>query len=471
MNPTRRGLPIAALVIAAGPAHAGIARPQGTYAYVDPGQASILEPAAVRTKIIYLNGCWEAGDCDIRYGFEDSRQNHSSQWSGDVGAFEHGTVAWDAVVECVKETYAPFGVVVTDEDPGDTPHFEAVVGGRSSDLGLDGDPQATTVTLGIAPFDPWECGIIDNAISFTFANMGAFRGSVPEICSTVAQETAHTFGLEHEALCSDPMTYGRDPENPLVDPCPERKYFTNVDADCGEYVVDPRACSCGSPTQNSFAAITAIFGEGTVEEPTVSIESPADGAELDHGWVVNATVVGEVAMSEVALVINGRVLDRRTEPPYAFIVPRELSDGRMHTEVRATNVYGRTSSAVIDVVQGAPCGAPSDCAEHETCVDGRCVLGPGQPGGLGEVCQGDGECDSDLCGRSDDGQFCAETCVIGAGGCPEGFGCAPLGEDGVCWKGVDDGGCAVGGGGVGGLGLVGLLGLLASRRRRRTRAS
>src|SRR6185503_16308159 len=97
---------------------------------------------------------------------------------------------------------------------------------------------------GVSPFS---CGVINNAITFSFANI--YQGYIPEICWTVAQESAHAFGLDHEYLCEDPMTYRYD--------CDDRKWFRDVDAPCGEY--GGRECSCGGQTQNSFASIRAEF--------------------------------------------------------------------------------------------------------------------------------------------------------------------------------------------------------------------
>ena len=65
---------------------------------------------------------------------------------------------------------------------------------------------------------PFSCGYIPNAISFTFANI--YGGDVDEICWTVAQETAHSWGLDHKFDNRDPMTY--------LPSGPSRKMFQNA---------------------------------------------------------------------------------------------------------------------------------------------------------------------------------------------------------------------------------------------------
>jgi hypothetical protein len=440
---------IAALALV--PTVASAERPQTGYEWVDPGMIKVLEPAELSYNVIYLNGCFGPGDCTFTYGFNDSRINRSSIGSGTLSKFAHGPVAWDAVVDCVKKTYEPFDVVITDVDPGNVPHFEAVVAGVPTEIGMSN---------GVGGVSPFTCGIIDNAITYSFANI--YGGRIDEICWTVAQETAHAFGLEHQALCGDPMTYDSG--------CSDRKWFNNADSRCGEYEARPRNCDCGGSTQNSFEAITDIFGEGTVETPQLTIKSPADGDTVGKGFVVNAELIASVPLTRAELLVNGRVVGERDRAPYSFIAPQGLSNGRMKLEVRVSNVYGKKSTAVINVVQGEACKKSDDCADTEACVDGRCVVGPGQPGGLGEACDGNQQCSSGLCGSSSSGSFCAEQCEVGAGGCPDGFGCLDTGELGVCWKGYDDGtgGCqAAGRGAIAPLGLAFALAVMLLGRRRR----
>src|SRR5690606_34079819 len=98
-------------------------------------------------------------------------------------------------VACVKETFAPFDITITEQDPGDMPHFEALFGGKPSDI--NDDPSFGN-TIGLSPFD---CGEIPNSIVFIFDATGPDPLTQ---CWTAAQEIAHSFGLEHLFLQKDP---------------------------------------------------------------------------------------------------------------------------------------------------------------------------------------------------------------------------------------------------------------------------
>src|SRR5215211_7789661 len=80
-------------------------------------------PHAVNSRTVFLNRC--AGGCVITYGTTDSRTNKSQIGRGTLSAYKYGDASWNAVVACIKETFSPFNLRVTDKDPGATvEHFE-----------------------------------------------------------------------------------------------------------------------------------------------------------------------------------------------------------------------------------------------------------------------------------------------------------------------------------------------------------
>lgn len=451
---TRFGCLVAIATLLA-PSAALADRPRGTYVVTDPDPDSARGGPGALTNVIYLNRCSGPGDCDFTAStVEDSRSNQSSilEQNGSLTPFDAGDTAWASLVECVQKAYKPFNVVVTDQDPGGEPHFEAVVAGTPDQLGF---PENVG---GVAPFN---CGIINNAITYSFANL--YQGSVPEICWTVAQESAHAFGLDHEFLCEDPMTYLTD--------CAPDKSFRNTEADCGEF--EPRQCMCGGTTQNSYASILATFGNGSDTPPTVQITQPQNGASVSKGFPVVVTASDDVDIARVELWINSRLIESITSEPFQFTVPATISDGVQKVEVRAYDTNGAVATQQIEVTQGVPCQSADQCSATDTCVDGRCVLGPGAPGGLGQTCQNNEACGSGQCGDDGSAKYCVEECNLGAGGCPDGFGCRESGESGVCWPGHDDsGGCQSGGstdGKLATIALAAVAALFAARRRRRRR--
>jgi hypothetical protein len=228
-------------------------RPRATYRWVDPSLVDVAEPQAPSSNVIFLNRC--EGGCTVWPGWDDSRTDSSSLVSQavDIDSFAHGDAAWDSIVSCVRSMYEPFGVVVTDVDPGGTPHFEAIVAGRPEDIGASG----------IGGVSPFACGVIDNAITYSFANI---YGSAQDICETVAQETAHAFGLEHVYLCEDPMSW--------LTGCGPRS-FRDVEAPCGESA--PRSCECGGATQNSYRSLLREFDAAQATPPAGDLEPGCDG--------------------------------------------------------------------------------------------------------------------------------------------------------------------------------------------------
>src|SRR5436190_5006250 len=175
-----------------------------------PAVANAADPQV--SPILYLNRC--TGGCTVRGGFDDARANTSSipcegtvQCGGGgcmcngtntgsflIGEFQNaagqtGTAAdaeWAEVMQCVREVYSPYNIMVTDTlPPGGLSHNQGIVAGRPSEIGY-----GNAGIGGIAPGTPG-CDPRDNVISFTFSNIYGGNGRVLNICAVVAQETAH----------------------------------------------------------------------------------------------------------------------------------------------------------------------------------------------------------------------------------------------------------------------------------------
>jgi len=426
--------------------------------YVRIPDPPIEESVAHFSNVLFLNRC--ASGCTITPGTDNSSTNRSSIISGTVNlsAFRWGDSMWNQVVSCVQDIFSRFDVVVTDVDPGNAEHMEAMVAGLGSQAGAG---------QGVLGFAPFACGYIPRSISYTFANDNYYANDVNEICATIGQEAAHTWGLDHEILASDPMTYA---------PYNGRRQFQNQLVQCGEYPQQTHSCGCGGQQQNSVAEITAVFGTGTPTPPHMTINDPADGAQVEPGFPVHAQA--DESLNKAELRIDNQLVQTISTPPYAFNAPTDLGQGNHRVEVRGFDLQNTPGSAFIDVTIGEPCQTPADCqaqGDNYTCVGGRCVLGEGTPGGLGEPCTGDQECYSGLCLTSGTDMKCVESCNPDNNDCPGGFDCLGFEGGGVCWPG-DGGG---GGGGcassdTGGSALPIGLGLafagLIVRRRRRPRA-
>jgi hypothetical protein len=434
-------------------ANAEATRMQPTYKRV-PVQTP-PNPHEVSSRIIYIHKCGPGG-CTVSPGAEDSRLDRSSIPNGQVtlDMFKQTDEVWNRMMTCVKATFAPFDVTVTDVDPGNVPHFENMVGGRGSQLHPD-----FTSAGGVSPFT---CDEIPNAISFTFDVYGP---DPDQLCWTVSQEVAHSFGLDHEYNASDPLTY--------LNGGPSMKRFQATDSPCGEYTQRPCDAKCPGvgATQNSYKRILAFFGPGTVVPPTVKIKLPVDGKKVTPGFRINATAMDDVGVERLELWIDGMDTgDKSMMPPYILTAPLDLSEGEHIAEVIAYDVQSAVANAQITVNVGPPCTQSSGCFGTDACVMGVCVAGPNQPGGLGHTCNANTECLSNRCVSDATGDSqCVESCAPGQDTtCPSEFSCIDDGAGGgVCWH-TGGGGCCDAGSGPSGPALLGLgLAAIVFRRRRR----
>jgi hypothetical protein len=225
------------------------------------GVRGIEEPPAdagngmAETRVVFANF---AGGV-VRPGSTDSRRDRSSLVAGEtyVPPAEIGDGGREAVVTCLAEMFAPFGVEVTDVPPADdVRHVEVMFGGRASDVLDDVDDDAPIA--GVSPFRA-DCGVIEDSIVFVFTEV--MGDDYREICETAAQEIGHSYGLDHQLLASDPMTY--------LSYSGERR-FRDQEAACGED--EPRPCGVvafGHPAcremQNTAALLRERLGDTPID--------------------------------------------------------------------------------------------------------------------------------------------------------------------------------------------------------------
>jgi hypothetical protein len=202
------------------------------------------------SRVIYLN----REGASLIAGVDDSRLNRSSivknsgRSSVDIPPFVGTPKAWDGLVQCTREKFAPFAVSVVDRRPVEGSYIMAVVGGKAQELGLeethaDEHDHSHEVT-GLAPFNG---KTITDAVVLIFSH--SLREDPRRMCETAAMEIAHAYGLDHSRSCKELMSY--------MTPCGPRS-FTNADLPCGEQA--DRACEGGHPTQNSYARLFEALG-------------------------------------------------------------------------------------------------------------------------------------------------------------------------------------------------------------------
>jgi MYXO-CTERM domain-containing protein len=305
-------------------------------------------------------------------GNEDARNNRSSiiEQTSSVAPWNPGDAAWNTIMTCVRAQFAPFDIDVTDVDPGTTPHVESVVAGRPGDIGLPDN------VGGVSPFTV-NCDVIPNPIVFTFA--AALPNDPQLVCEIVAQEVSHSFGLDHEFLCEDPMTYLTD--------C-GAKTFQNVSSACGEY--EGRPCridgqfDCGTETQNSYAMLADRLGlRGDVPvPPALSILRPSDGETVGAGFTVMADASATGGAVEVELRIDGLAVATANTAPFEFTAPLDLELGTHVVELVATDGISETTQSIAVMLAGGDSDgdgvpdAPDDTDGDGEPDEGAAATGP-----------------------------------------------------------------------------------------------
>lgn len=342
----------------------------------------VTEPgtsALAQSRIIYLN----KNGVTLSPGNNDARTNRSTiaQQQTTIPAWNTSAATWTATVACMRELFSPFDVQVVDTDPGNVPHIEAVFGGTPGLLGMDNN------VAGVSPFTT-DCSIIENSIVFTFT--GILPQDARLACEIMAQEVAHSYGLDHELLASDPMTYLNYNGN---------RSFKNEAASCGEDTTRP----CGingsvcRPNQNSVALLTERLGRKNNDAvpPTGAITSPAANATVPPGFSVYATASDDVIVASGKLYVDGAVTETITSGgPFTFTTPPTLAQGphRLKIEVSDGVNVVQSQEITVTVQNGAPPPPPpggngtgTDTGSYDE-ITGGCSTGSGgSAGGLALV--------------------------------------------------------------------------------------
>ncbi|MBA3457598.1 MAG: hypothetical protein H0T42_31240 [Deltaproteobacteria bacterium] len=232
--------------------------------------------AAALSRVIYLNRT----GVTVTPGATDARLDHSSIASQPVTipAWNPPPQVWADTVACLEAMFAPFGVELTEIDPGQTPHIEAVFGGSSTLFGFG--PRVG----GVAPLSS-TCAVVENAMVFTFTDILLQNGQT--VCETQAQEIAHAYGLDHEMLASDPMSYLRHPS---------KRTFQDELASCGETTARP--CGIGMTScraqQNSYAILLERLGaSGAPPADPEPATQPEDAAPAQEPSEVGCSAGGQ----------------------------------------------------------------------------------------------------------------------------------------------------------------------------------
>lgn len=436
-------------------------------------------PLVANTHTLYINRC--LGGCTVVEGSTDSRSDRSDLASGSahLDAFNGSQQTWDDTMSCLRSVFSRFNVIVTDIDPGNTPHLEVMVAGLAAQLNPAFPANVGGISITACSAIGSCDNFIPNALAFTFGNTGFYKDRPNELCATTAQEIAHTWALDHTVDPMDPMTYNLSFKG-------IRQYQDNVTcgSDCsntgrgpspfnlpcsGTGTAGTHACFSGDATQNEVQVISSLFGSSG-PTPTVAITTPTAGSAVDASFAIGVECTASDGVALVQVSVDGRALDSKTEGPFTFMAP-SLANGPHHVEAFCGATGGGGATDELDIVQGTPCDTAADCTSTEICYRGACVAGPDVSGGLGATCNANADCLGDVCSSDGSEAYCTLPCEVGQNQCPPDFGCLQAGNGGVCWPGADEsGGGFCNGSGAGGVTIFGVMFgcviLLRGRRRR-----
>jgi hypothetical protein len=306
-----------------------------------PDLASPSRPvAAGEPAVLFLN----FDGATLVAGAEDSRGNVTTigTLEGSFPPYGDGDgTKREAVIQAVRDDWSPYNVIITDARPEGGEYVMCMIGPS------DEYPENT---LGIAPLDCDDRGTRNN-ITFAFHGVDDSH-TAAETATTISQEIAHSFGLEHVDDPSDIM----NPYNTGSDPS-----FTD---DCISVVGEPECPeqhtrSCGSYSRQSshFELIDLIGPAGPDDSgPGIDLVSPEDGDVFDEDESFEIVVVPDEALdvAEMALFVNGDFTDRDDAPPFGWTAS-QASPGEYEIYVEAVEPSGRrVTTETVTVYVGDP---------------------------------------------------------------------------------------------------------------------
>lgn len=288
---------------------------------------------------------------------EDARTNGTRiGWTGAFEGYGTGTKR-AAVMQAVHQDWQPFAATVTDRRPSAGDYSMVMVGPTNF----------TNGSLGLALLD---CGNdwTSNNVVFAFHHVDdSFTASAT--ATTISQELAHSYGLEHVDEKNDvmyPYNTGGDPS--FLDAC-----NTVLEAEgIGILCTEQHQASCGSANlQNGYAELMRFMGPrpADIAPPQVWFTAPQDGATYDDGesFILSVDAEDDVGVVAVELLAAGELVATDDDRPFSWEVSG-APPGTYHFEARAYDAAGnaQTTEVLELVVLGDDEGDTDDHGEGDT---------------------------------------------------------------------------------------------------------
>jgi MYXO-CTERM domain-containing protein len=318
----------------------------------------------------------------LTHGWDDARNNVTQigELAGSFAAYGAGDKR-QAVMQAVRADWAPFDVVITDTRPASGDYTMNMTGPTNPFGGG---------VLGIAPLD---CNDSQTHNNITYAFHSANdQFSAAVTATTIGQEVAHSYGLEHVDEPGDIMNpYNAGGDAAFLDTC--------IPIVQGVACGAQHAAECGtSGQQNSYAELMTLFGPANPDtaSPTVAITYPANGATFPTGADFTITVEAndDQGIEHVTLFSNGNAQGSDPSPPYGWTVSN-IPAGTYELYVVATDTAGNESASAAVTIEvgddlppssgdgGADGGTGDDGAGDDGSADGG-TAGGGADGGAAD---------------------------------------------------------------------------------------
>ena len=304
--------------------------------------ADPLPAGQAQTNVLYLN----YDGVTIKYtGGPDNSATNTSQFPDFAMTYQpYGNGAKRAAsMQALVSDWSKYDVVVTDTRPN-SGSYTMCVNSPTNPFGGG--------VLGIAPLDCFD-GQAPNIVFAYHSDNDQFSAATQ--ATTMSQEIAHAYGLEHVKQENDimnPYNAGGDPS--FIDQC-----FAldggNIGIQCGQQ--HQQFCQNG---QNSHQEMVWLFGlrEPDAAPPTISVTSPGDGmtyfapAQLTIALDVN----DNVAIKRVDLYIDGAKQASLMGGPYSWPnVPFPVGQHCLYAEAFDTSDNKATSNTVcVNIMEEMP---------------------------------------------------------------------------------------------------------------------
>lgn len=271
---------------------------------------------------------------------EDARDNGTLiGWKGTFEAYGDGPKR-TATMQAIRQDWLPFNAEITDTRPSMGDYTMVMVGPTNF----------TDGSLGIA--------LLDCANSWTSNNIVfAFHHADDDFtaaatATTISQEIAHSYGLEHVDDDDDlmyPYNNGGDPAftntcHPIVEA-----------AGIGILCTEQHEGSCGrADRQNGYAELMRFVGPRPVDmnPPTVHFTSPESGDQFEAGepFVLAVDAQDDDAVVAVELLASGELVATDDAAPFSWEVTGAPPGTYQFEAVAYDSAGNTTSTEVLELV-------------------------------------------------------------------------------------------------------------------------